>query len=271
MERRQAERHGSVVHANGERYDGEWKNDLPNGEGILTRADGSKLEGDFLDGKLTQATHWPPAPALPPPSRCRWTATPAGKPPPTQSPLGQPVGQEADRRWMAPTLNLTAIEGGIERDITAANGALEKTTFTFINDQLGTVAADGGQPAPAAPMSPAFSASPTMAWKIRYADGRGEILSASWMAACCCGWRRRARPLSAAPIIPTGTAFSDAEKKAAVAEYAIRLGLAPAGDQDRPAPAMSPIARRRAANRARPASPSHAEAPSPGRNSRRPA
>ena len=26
-------------------------------------------------------------------------------------------------------------QGGIERDITAANGALEKTTFTFINDR----------------------------------------------------------------------------------------------------------------------------------------
>ena len=60
-------------------------------------------------------------------------------------------------------LNLTAIEGGIERDITAANGALEKTTFTFINDRLGTVAADGASAG--GPMSLAFSVSLITAWK----------------------------------------------------------------------------------------------------------
>ncbi len=71
-------------------------------------------------------------------------------------------------------LNLTAIEGGIERDIVAANGVLEKTTFIFINDRLGTVAADGGS---GAANVTGFFRLTDNGVEVRYADGRGEILS----------------------------------------------------------------------------------------------
>jgi hypothetical protein len=129
-------------------------------------------------------------------------------------------------------LNLTAIEGGIERDIIAANGALEKTTFTFINDRLGTVTADGG---PASRQSGAanvtgFFRLTDNGVEVRYADGRGEMLSTNDDG----GVQLRLETPGASAVcrsfFPEGHNFSDAEKKAAVAEYAGRLGLAaPAG------------------------------------------
>jgi hypothetical protein len=125
------------------------------------------------------------------------------------------------------TLDLVGIEGGIERDITSAAGQLEKTTFIFINDKLGTVAADGN---PAQASSGAnvtgFFRLTDNGVEVRYADGKAETLSA-----LDDGVLLKQQVPGAADIchayFPDGHAFSDGEKKAAVAEYAIRLGLAP--------------------------------------------
>jgi hypothetical protein len=218
---------GSVVHQDGSRYDGEWKNDKPNGQGVLTRADGSKLDGEFVDGKFTESA---PAPAAP-------TLAAAAQPQPAaldEKAASEPVkGASAlaglsGKKLIAvdgAALNLIAIEGGIERDITAANGALEKTTFIFINDKLGTVAADGGHDASNGSDVTGFFRLTDNGVEVRYADGHGEMLSA-----LDDGVLLRLQAQGSADVcrsfFPEGHAFSDAEKKAAVAEYASRLGLA---------------------------------------------
>ena len=61
--------------------------------------------------------------------------------------------------------------------------------------------------------------------EVRYADGKSEILSSLDDGVLLKQQAPGARRCHA--YFPDGHAFSDAEKKAAVAEYAIRLGLAP--------------------------------------------
>ena len=215
---------GTVSHADGSRYDGEWENDLPNGEGILIRADGSKLKGVFQDGKVMIAS----------------VASSSGLPSPIlasleQKPAAAPVKLSAlnslsGKKLVAvdgASLNLIAIEGGIERDVTSPSGTVAKTTFIFLNDKLGTVAADGD---PAATANGAnvtgFFRLTDNGVEIRYADGKAEVLSA-----LDDGVLLRQQIPGAADLchsfFPGQHVFSDAEKKAAVAEYAIRLGLAP--------------------------------------------
>ena len=256
---------GSVTHEDGERYEGEWKNDLPNGHGVLTRADGSKLEGEFVDGKLSQA---PPAmaaasvPPVTPVSQEAKSAAAPVKPPAPPSMLVELSGKKL-RAVDGAALGLTAIEGGIQRDITAANGALEKTTFIFINDRLGTVAADGGQPSTsnsAADVTGFFRLTDNGV-EVRYADGRGEILSTTDDGGILLRLEMPGAPASCRSFYPEGHNFSDAEKKAAVAEYASRLGLAAAADMQSRQLLPVPSPKQRSPRRLRPGSqaPCHAE------------
>lgn len=213
---------GSVTHENGERYDGVWRNDLPNGHGILVRADGSKLEGEFLDGKFTGAGAASPV-AVTPVSLDTKAAISSVKP---SSALAELSGRKLTAVDGA-VLNLTAIEGGIERDITAANGLLEKTTFTFINDRLGTVAADGGT---GAANITGFFRLTGDGVEVRYADGHGEFLSSGGDGGVLLRLETPGASAACRSFYPEGHSFSEAEKKAAVAEYAIRLGLATVAD-----------------------------------------
>ena len=225
---------GSVAHADGERYDGDWKNDLPNGHGVLTRADGSKLEGEFQDGKLSPETIQPVPVALnAKAANAPVTAAPAAEQSAHESALAALSGKTLVAVDGA-ALNLTAIEGGIERDITAANGALEKTTFTFINDRLGTVAADAG---PASRNTGAanvtgFFRLTDNGVEVRYADGRGEMLSEDEDGGVLLKLDGPGASATCRSFYPQGRDFSDGEKKAAVAEYALRLGLHPPPDAE---------------------------------------
>ena len=213
---------GSVIHENGERYDGVWKNDLPNGHGTLTRADGSKLEGEFRDGKFTQGPAAAPV-ATPVSLDSKQAAQPVAGPSKESPDLS--LSGLTGKTLLAvdgAALNLTAIEGGIERDISGANGSLEKTTFTFINERLGTVAADAG--AGAANVTGFFRLTDNGV-EVRYADGRSEILAANNDGGVLLRLETQGAPAACRSFYPAGHAFSDAEKKAAVAEYASRLGL----------------------------------------------
>jgi len=212
---------GSVIHDSGERYDGEWKNDLPNGHGVLIRANGGRLEGEFVDGNFAGAASASPVSL----GGNDAAAEPVAPPAAPISALAQLSGKTLLAVDGA-ALNLTPIEGGIERDITASNGVVEKTTFTFLNDRLGTVAADEGT---AAANVTGFFRLTDNGVEVRYADGRGEILSANDGGLLL---RVETPGVSAAcrSFYPQGHSFSDAEKKAAVAEYASRLGLAAPAD-----------------------------------------
>ena len=219
---------GSVTHDDGGRYDGQWKDDLPNGHGVLTRADGSKVEGEFADGKLTNAVQEEAADvaAVTPVSL---DAKAASEPVKTAAPAQRDsaLAELSGKKLTAvdgAALNLTAIEGGIERDIVTAAGATEKTTFTFINDRLGTVAADAGS---GAANVTGFFRLTDNGVEVRYADGRGEILSEGTDGGVLLRLETPGSSAVCRSFYPAGHAFSDSEKKAAVAEYAIRLGLAP--------------------------------------------
>ena len=37
----------------GDKYEGDWKNGMPNGKGVFTYADGNKYDGDYVDDKRT--------------------------------------------------------------------------------------------------------------------------------------------------------------------------------------------------------------------------
>jgi hypothetical protein len=248
---------GSVVHENGERYDGAWKDDLPNGHGILIRADGSKLEGEFLDGKYSGPSSAASTPAMgaaaTPVSLDSNAASEPVKPSAPPSALESLSGKKLLAVDGA-ALNLTAIEGGIERDITASNGALEKTTFTFINDRLGTVAADGGT---AAANVTGFFRLTDNGVEVRYADGRGEFLSAGNDGGVLLRLETPGAPAVCRSFYPEGHGFSDAEKKAAVAEYASRLGVGTPADAKASCPGDVAETAPPATPQARPAKPEH--------------
>ena len=42
---------GVITYASGNKYDGEWKDNQQNGRGVLTYANGNKYDGEYKDGK----------------------------------------------------------------------------------------------------------------------------------------------------------------------------------------------------------------------------
>lgn len=214
--------HGTFRRADGETYTGDWKDDLPDGHGVLTRADGSKAEGEFLAGKLDKPMAAPTSlPAtdgavIAAVSPARGDASAATAPPGLDG-----LAAQSRAAVDGSLLSFKVLEGGMERDISAPTGDTEKTTFTFINDKLGTVATNGGfGPANAAGLFRVTEEG----LEISYGDGRNETVS---LAGDGVTIRQTAlnEPASCRSFYPQGHVFSDAEKKAAVAAYASRLGL----------------------------------------------
>jgi hypothetical protein len=115
---------------------------------------------------------------------------------------------------------LSPIEGGIEMALTPAGGVPQKTTFTFMNEKMGTMVEDGS--GHGANVTGFFRLTDNGV-ELHYADGRAETLTAgasggvtmvtSGARVSCRSW------------YPEGHVFSEAEKKAALADYAVRLGL----------------------------------------------
>ena len=44
----------AIVLPDGERYEGEWYEGKPHGQGVLTKPDGERYEGTFRAGKLVE-------------------------------------------------------------------------------------------------------------------------------------------------------------------------------------------------------------------------
>jgi hypothetical protein len=204
--------------ANGELYAGDWKNDKPNGNGELRRADGSKIDGDFVDGKLAQAKIT--SDTAQPLKVAAQTAPDLGKS--SSAPFGSVSGKTligVDGSSIA----LTLIEGGMDLQVIPADGTAKKTTFTFMTDRMGTVVEDSGSPSAGSSVTGFFRLT-GKGVEIRYSDGRSAMLAAnpdggvqmvldSDAGAACRAW------------YPAGHNFSDAEKKVALNAYATRLGL----------------------------------------------
>lgn len=224
--------HGVQVWANGQSYDGEWSDDQPNGTGKLVRPDGTTYSGRFVDGHPQGATDMA-ATTMP---AAQVTANAAPTATPTAGAL--PVAAVADGQSVSPHHQLDAVEGkklvavdgssialsesddGFTRAIAKPDGTGTTTAFTFVNDRMGTVA-DAADPERVTGLFKVSDADIA----IDYSDGRSEVLrpGAGGVAlsmrapdgrSTCMAW------------YPEGHVFSETERRAALAEYANKLGIA---------------------------------------------
>src|SRR5882672_1033659 len=118
-------------------------------------------------------------------------------------------------------ISLTASEGRMAREIVGANGAVQRTSFVFINDRLGTVA----DARDAAHITGVFRASES-AIEIQYADGSSEIVLANAGGGISIEARAPSSDAYCTSWYPEGHVFGLDERKSALAQYASRLGLA---------------------------------------------
>jgi len=126
------------------------------------------------------------------------------------------------------TIAFTPGEATLTRRITAPDGSVQQDVFTFLNDKLGTVT-DGGNGGDAVAVFRADAGG----IDARFADGHSEKLMAN-----------DGGGVSMSVVLPNGSAkcvawypdghkFTEAEREAAVAAYASRLGVS---FPDKPAP-----------------------------------
>jgi hypothetical protein len=248
---------GLLDRADGSRYAGEWRDSLPNGEGELRRADGSIVAGLFTDGRLVETRAARADSAFRNAVMTKVAAPALSRPSGPFAALAGVRLKGADGSIVA----LSPIEGGIEMALTPAGGVPQKTTFTFMTEKMGTVVEDGS--GHGANVTGFFRLTDTGV-ELHYADGRAETLTAGaggGVTAVTAGGR-----ISCRSWYPEGHVFSEAEKKAALADYAVRLGL-PVTDSEAksgcpaaaaktaaaPLPLAAPTARPAAVTAARPA------------------
>jgi hypothetical protein len=167
-----------------------------------------------------------------------FSATPEEKPAPVKDPKETSVKENA----ATPTLDsvegkklmsidgsliaLTASEGGLSREIVASNGAVQKTAFRFINDKLGTVtdSRDTGK------VIGVFRAGASDI-AVQYADGSSETVTANTAGGISIESKTPTGGPYCTAWYPDGHMFSMEDRKAALAQYAARLGLPDSGDK----------------------------------------
>jgi hypothetical protein len=223
--------HGVQVWANGQTYDGEWRDDQPNGTGKLVRSDGTTFSGTFVDGHPQGA---PDATAASlPGAKIIASATPTAVP--TGSTLPAPaiadtrsssprdrLGDVEGRKLLAvdgSRITLVESEGGFTRAIVRSDGAAATTAFTFVNDRMGTVAdaADPGRVTGLFKMTDAEI-------DIDYSDGHSEVLRPGAGGVTLASHTPNGQNFCMA-WYPDGHAFSEPERRAALAAYASKLGV----------------------------------------------
>jgi len=123
-------------------------------------------------------------------------------------------------------ITLSASEGVLAREIVSANGAIQKSTFRFINDRLGTVsdARDNAK------VVGVFRTGQSDI-NVQYADGTMETLLTNISGGISLETKALAGAAYCTTWYPEGHVFSVDERKAALAQYASRLGLGDAGDK----------------------------------------
>jgi hypothetical protein len=121
---------------------------------------------------------------------------------------------------------LTGSEGGMSREIVASNGAVQRTSLRFINDRLGTVsdARDSSKVIGVFRMSDADI-------EIQYADGGSESVLANTAGGISIESKSAGNASYCTAWYPEGHMFSLEDRKAALAQYASRLGLSDTDDK----------------------------------------
>ncbi len=126
------------------------------------------------------------------------------------------------------TITLTPTEGGLSLTLLAPNGAAKKSTFAFMSDKLGTIFddADLGHVI-------GFFRETDTGVEAQFADGRTESLVANAAGGISLTMHSSATQSSCTSWYPPDHVFGAAEKRAALAAYADRLGI---GDHGKNAP-----------------------------------
>lgn len=119
------------------------------------------------------------------------------------------------------SIALAPKEGTFAREITAPNGSMQKTTFTFISDRLGTVANahDGATVI-------GFFRDTKDGLDAQFADGHSKNLTANPEGGLSMVLHAPDGSMSCMAWYPAGHVFNQADRQAALAEYAKRLGVA---------------------------------------------
>jgi hypothetical protein len=118
-------------------------------------------------------------------------------------------------------IELTSANGSFSRELSSPNGAVQRLKFSFINNRLGTVsdANDGSS------VTGLFRATEQEIF-IHYADGSAELLRQNTPGGLSIETKTTNGTFSCRSFYPEGHVFSLDERKAALAEFAGRLGLA---------------------------------------------
>jgi len=167
---------------------------------------------------------------------CAATPAFAGETWPTPAPSEANLNTAADGpSWLAnvsgvklvavdgSTLSLAPTEGGLSFALISQNGATQKSSFAFLSDKLGTISddADAGRVT-------GFFRETENGFEAQFGDGRTESLTAN-VAGGLTMTIRNGSDSSCTSWYPPDHVFSAGERKAALAAYADRLGLADKG------------------------------------------
>lgn len=135
--------------------------------------------------------------------------------------------------WMAPvagakltavdgsTMVLAPSEGGFALALTAPNGASQHSSFSFVSDRLGTISDDGDSGHVVG-----FFRETDAGLEVQFGDGRSESFAANNAGGISLTLRTATGEQSCTAWYPADHVFGAAEKRAALAAYADRLGLA---------------------------------------------
>ncbi len=118
------------------------------------------------------------------------------------------------------TIEITAAEGRISREIVAPNGAVQRSNLVFINARLGTVA----DARDSARVTGVFRAS-DQEILIQYGDGSSEIVQPNDEGGITVETNSPKSPTYCTSWYPEGHVFSLDDRKTALLQYANRLGL----------------------------------------------
>ncbi len=244
----------SVAWANGDRYDGAWKNGKSDGEGTEIWANGDRYQGLWRDGQpLRQETparrdaagdattaprEGPEIHAAAPTLASSAISTPAPASLPVKIVAAESATEAADAAaetgsgalplhlFMGKTLvavdgstiDLASGEGGLTRVVTLPNGIAQRASFDFMNGRIGTVSIESS--------AVGLFRSSADEIDIDYADGTIETMKPDPAGGLVTTAQAPGGGSSCTAWYAAGHIFGQDEKKAAVLEYASRLGVA---------------------------------------------
>ncbi|HTW34366.1 MAG TPA: hypothetical protein VMD53_07100 [Rhizomicrobium sp.] len=240
--------HGVQVWSDGRRYDGEWRDDQPNGHGIVTRKDGTRFEADFVDGRPNNPTALEAVAISDAPQQAAPTQASIAHSAPDEKDADKPAGDHPQPAAIAgisgkkllaidgSSLTLTTTDDGIAREIVAPNGTTKKNQFAFLNDRVGSVS-DGDE---GNKVVGVFRLT-AKGIVTEYSDGRSEVLYPNTEGGVSMQLNAPSGESFCMAWYPEGHRFSLDDRKAALAQYASKLGLdAPAAKKGaKPAPKPS--------------------------------